>query len=50
MSYLEDEDSKSPIFSDKAVGRRPLVPANGFGRNPMHEEVRMGGDHGTPMS
>lgn len=52
MSYLEDEDSqkKSYLFGQGGGAETARVLQTGFlGEIPLHEEVRMGGDHGTPI-
>ena len=51
MSYLEDEDSQKEVlpFRTRRVRRPPGSRKPVFRRNPLHEEVRMGGDHGTPI-
>ena len=52
MSYLEDEDSqkKSYLFGQGGGAETALALQTGFlGEIPLHQEVRMGGDHGTPV-
>ena len=52
MSYLEDEDSqkKSYLFGQGGGTETALALQTVFlGEVPLHQEVRMGGDHGTPI-
>ena len=52
MSYLENEDSqkKSYLFGQGGGAETALALKTGFlGEIPLHQEVRMGGDHGTPI-
>ena len=52
MSYLKDEDSekKSYLFGQGGGAETALALETAFlGEVPLHQEVRMGGDHGTPV-
>ena len=52
MSYLEDEESgkKSYLFGQGGGSETALALKTSFlGEIPLHQEVRMGGDHGTPV-
>jgi ATP-binding protein involved in chromosome partitioning len=52
MSYLEDEESKkkSYLFGQGGGAETAVALKTGFlGEIPLHQEVRMGGDHGTPV-
>jgi ATP-binding protein involved in chromosome partitioning len=52
MSYLVDEESqkKSYLFGQGGGSETAIALKTGFlGEIPLHQEVRMGGDHGTPI-
>jgi ATP-binding protein involved in chromosome partitioning len=51
MSYLEDESGKKNyLFGQGGGGETAKALNTGFlGKIPLHQEVREGGDHGTPV-
>ena len=51
MSYLEDESAKKNyIFGQGGGAETAVALKTGFlGEIPLHQEVREGGDHGTPV-
>ena len=51
MSYFEDESAtKNYLFGQGGGAETAVALKTGFlGEIPLHQEVREGGDHGTPV-
>jgi len=51
MSYLEDDSAKKNYLFGQGGGAETAIALKTvfLGEIPLHQEVRVGGDHGTPV-